>query len=121
MDKQTLTAAWRFFYDWLYRPGKLAVLLVRAYAFNLAVALDILVNAIAGGDPGETVSSRLGKGDLKGQPVHTALSFVVDLLFLVLFGQIDHCHKAIQHDEGWGAISNVIDRYRRGEKQLWRV
>lgn len=117
----TQTAAWRFFYAYLWRPSKLVLLIGRAYAFNLLVALDILLNTVAGGDPGETVSSRLGKGSAKRQPVHSALAFVVDLLFCVLFDELNHCTKSIQHDPGWGAISDVIDRYRRGEKQLWRL
>lgn len=53
--------------------------------------------------------------------MHTFLSRVIDLLFEVLFSQKNHCVKAIQHDEGKGAISRVIDRYRAGEPQIWSL
>jgi hypothetical protein len=46
---------------------------------------------------------------------------VVDGIFAVLFSQADHCVKSIQHDDGKGAISRVIDRYRAGKKQLWSL
>ena len=96
-------------------------LLFRAYAFNLFVAVDILLNAMIGGDPGETISSRLGKGKLKGQPVHTFFARVVDLMFEALFSQKDHCVSSVQDDEGKNAISEVIDRYQEGRKELWRL
>lgn len=117
----TQSAAWRFFYKQIWRRLKLAWLLIRAYAFNLFVAADILVNALIGGDPGETISSRAGKGKLKGQPVHTFASRIIDLLFEVLFNQQDHCVKSVQDDEGKNAISEVIDRYEAGKKQIWRL
>lgn len=117
----TRTAAWRFFYVQIWRRVKLVWLLFRAYLFNLFVAVDTLLNAVFGGDPGETISSRLGKGKVADKPVHTFLSRLVDLLFEMTFSQKDHCVKSIQGDEGKGAISEVIDRYRRGEKQIWSL
>ena len=117
----TRTAAWRFFYVQIWRRLKLVWLLIRAYAFNLLVGIDTLANAVLGGDPGETISSRLGKGVLADKPVHSVLAGVVDLLFEILFSQEDHCLKSIQHDEGRGAISEVIDRYRQGKKQIWSL
>jgi len=117
----TRSAAWRFFYVQIWRRSKLAWLLLRAYVFNLLVAGDTFLNTVIGGDPGETISSRMGKGKLKGQPVHTFLSRVIDAVFKVLFNESDHCVNAIQHDEGKGAISEVIDRYRAGNKHLWKL
>lgn len=105
----------------MWRKIRLVWLLIRAYAFNLFVAADTLANSVIGGDPGETISSRAGKGKLKGQPVHTFLSRVIDLVFEMLFSQKHHCVKSIQHDEGKGAISRVIDRYRAGEPQIWSL
>ena len=116
----TRSAAWRFFYVRIYRRLKFAWLLLRAYAFNLLVAGDTFLNTVIGGDPGETISSRMGKGKLKGQPVHAFLSRLIDAVFKVLFNESDHCINAIQHDEGKGAISEVIDRYRAGNKHLWK-
>lgn len=117
----TRSAAWRFFYVQIWRRVKLVWLLLRAYLFNLFVGADILVNAIIGGDPGETLSSRAGKGKRKGQPVHTFFAGLIDLLFEVLFSEEDHCENSIQYDEGKGAISEVIERYRDGEKEMWRL
>lgn len=105
----------------MMRKLRLAWLLVRAYAFNLFVSVDIVANAVIGGDPGETISSRAGKGKLKGQPVHTFLSRIIDLIFEMLFSQKDHCVKSIQGDEGKNAISKVIDRYKAGEPQIWSL
>lgn len=111
----------RFFYAQIWRRAKLLWLILRAYVFNVLVGIDLLANAIIGGDPGETISSRAGKGKIKGQPIHTLVSRVIDLIFEMLFSQQDHCVNSIQHDEGWGAISKVIDRYRQGKKQIWRL
>jgi len=117
----TRSAAWRFFYVQIWRRMKLVWLLIRAYAFNLFVAVDIVINAIIGGDPGETISSRMGKGKLKGQPVHTFISRVIDLLFEMLFREKDHCVSSIQNDEGKNAISEVVERYEAGKKNIWRL
>lgn len=105
----------------MMRKLRLVWLLIRAYAFNLFVSTDILLNAIIGGDPGETISSRAGKGKLRDQPVHTFVSRIIDLVFEVLFSQKDHCVRSVQGDEGKNAISEVIDRYEAGEKQIWRL
>jgi len=117
----TRTAAWRFFYVQIWRRSKLAWLLVRAYAFNLLVAIDIVLNAVIGGDPGETISSRAGKGRRKDQPVHTFAANAIDTLFKAFFQEANHCETSIQQDEGKNAISEVIDRYQAGEKQIWRL
>lgn len=106
----------RFFY-----ACKLVLSVVRAYAFNLFVAVDQALNAVIGGDPAETISSRLGKGKRAKKPVHTFLARCVNLIFEILFDQDDHCDWSIQHDEGKHAISEVINRYHRGEPQLWRL
>lgn len=100
---------------------KLTWLVLRAYAFNLFVLATTTINTVTGGDPGETLSSRLGKGKLSGKPVHTLLSRLVDLTFETLFSETDHCLKSIQHDEGRRAISEVIDRHKADEPQLWRL
>lgn len=103
------------------RHLKLAWLVARAYGFNLFVLVTTAINTLTGGDPGETLSSRLGKGKLSGKPVHTLLSRVVDLAFEMLFNQRNHCVQSIQPDEGKNAISEVIDRHRAGKNQIWRL
>jgi len=117
----TRSAAWRFFYVQIWRRSKLAWLLVRAYAFNLLVAIDIVLNALIGGDPGETISSRAGKGRRKDQPVHTFAANAIDALFKVLFQEANHCEVSIQQDEGKNAISEVINRYREGKRTIWKL
>lgn len=115
MSFQT-SAFGRFFY-----ACKLLFTVLRLYLFNLFVAVDQLANTIIGGDPGETISSRLGKGKLARKPVHAFLAKVVNLIFEIIFRQQDHCTWSIQKDEGKNSISEVINRYRRGEAQLWRL
>lgn len=120
MNKQ-LSAVRRFFYAQLWRRLKLVWLIVRAWAFNNAYVLDLQLNTLFGGSRGETVSSRLGKGKLKRQPVHTVLAAIVDAIFLALFNDKNHCISSIQRGVGQNAISDVIDRFKSGDKRLWRL
>ena len=98
---------------------QLAFYIVRAFGFNIAVALDLLLSALTLGDPRETVSSRLGKSELLGNFWGSIGAKIVDVVFLVLFSDPNHCYNAIQKRKGHGAISEVITRYQRGETQLW--
>lgn len=100
---------------------KLAWLVIRAYGFNLFVLVTTTINTVTGGDPGETLSSRLGKGKLSGKPVHTFLSRIVDLAFEMIFNQRNHCVQSIQPDEGKNAISEVIDRHQNDEPEIWTL
>lgn len=45
------------------RPSKrnCGEFLVKKYIYNILIGIDQLCNAILGGDPDETISSRLGK------------------------------------------------------------
>lgn len=103
----------------LWRFIKFCFLILRAYVFNVLLALDLLLNAVIGGDPRETVSSRLGKGALAKKPVHIVGAKVVNFIFKLLFNQKDHCFDAIEPSNGKGAISEVIDRYKAGEGKIW--
>lgn len=82
--------------------------MIRLYLLNVLVALDQLVSAILGGDPDETISSRLGKsqrGDY-GRAQRMLLmpaAMMVDLVFLKLDGP-DHCRRMIEDDEGSRAV-----------------
>ena len=40
---------------------------MKQYLINFAILLDELGNTLTGGDPGETISSRAGKGPERGQ------------------------------------------------------
>lgn len=84
---------------------------------NCLIALDRLGNALWGGDPDETISSRLGKmhqADAKGkvdmrpvpEVVHDALNEI----------QTDHCERAIDESPRAGDEA-VVDRNIEREKK----
>ena len=66
---------------------------IRKYFKNILISIDQLVNSLFGGDPDETLSSRMGKheGNCK-------ICFYICMV-LNLF-QKDHCVKSIEKDEG---------------------
>jgi hypothetical protein len=71
------------------------------YSFNQLISLDQLVNTVCGGDPDETISSRMGKWarDHKNnsgikKPLFKVANFVVELF------EKDHFKNAIEEDEG---------------------
>jgi hypothetical protein len=69
---------------------------VKKYLFNIAISLDQFVNTLFGGDPDETISSRMGKHLAK----HDKCPFCNWLCGLLNLIQKDHCIKAIEEDEG---------------------
>ncbi len=83
------------------------------WIFNILVSIDQLGNAICGGDPDETISSRLGKIKVRNggkipwrRPISRLLDAGLD--------KIDENHSidAIEDDEGMNA---VLDRFRKAE------
>jgi hypothetical protein len=66
-------------------------------AFNVLVAIDQLGNAIAGGDPDETISSRAGK--LNRQRLWATM-----LCNFLNWLDPGHCTDAIEPDEGEKAL-----------------
>jgi hypothetical protein len=66
------------------------------YIKNILIAIDQLANAILGGDPDETISSRLGK-NYDG-------SWMERLVNKIFNKQKDHCSESIEHDEGGNAL-----------------
>ncbi|WP_234015477.1 hypothetical protein [Burkholderia sp. BE12] len=76
----------------LYRPNG------DGYVHSCFYSLDCLGNAIAGGDPRETISSRAGKAMNNGRVWGCVLC-----RFLNIF-QKDHCLKSIEVNEGQRAI-----------------
>ena len=79
--------------------------MIKKWVLNILIGIDQLGNAFLGGDPDETISSRLGKIKLQHKgiiPWYRPLSKIVD------FGldKIDHNHSidAIEHDEGKNAL-----------------
>lgn len=69
--------------------------LLKAYLWNLLVAVDQLLNTLAFGDPDETLSSRMGKAVQENR-------CVLCRRICWLIGKIDpdHCVKTIEPDEG---------------------
>lgn len=66
---------------------------LKKYCWNLLISIDQLVNTIFGGDPDETISSRLGK-DRKKNCVTKFLSWFLDRF------EGSHVEKSIEDDEG---------------------
>lgn len=65
------------------------------YFWNILIAFDQLVNTILGGDPDETISSRMGKHVANGQcKLCRLICFLLDIV------DKDHCTKSIEPDEG---------------------
>lgn len=71
--------------------------LLKAYLWNLLIAVDQLLNTLALGDPDETLSSRLGKAS-----VRCALCSAICRLLNKIDGR--HCEESIELDEGKNGI-----------------
>lgn len=63
------------------------------YFWNILIAIDQLANAILGGDPDETISSRAGKKQ-ETQKWAKLLCYLLNKI------DTDHCSKSIEEDEG---------------------
>lgn len=71
---------------------------MKKYFWNIAVTVDQFCNTVLGGDPDETMSSRMGKKIAKREC--TLCKGVCWLLDKV---QINHCIRSIEQDEGSNA------------------
>jgi hypothetical protein len=69
------------------------------YFYNVMLAFDELGNALTGGDPGETISSRAGKAREQGQEWACVLC-----AFLAWVTQTNHCQQSIEPNEGSKAV-----------------
>jgi hypothetical protein len=78
--------------------------MVYKYFNNIFIAVDQLANTVIGGDPDETISSRIGKcqrGD-HGKLI-SILIIPIAILINILFiwqGTLNHCIRSIEEDEG---------------------
>jgi hypothetical protein len=73
----------------------LGVIKIKRYFWNLLISIDQGFNTILGGDPDETISSRMGKHLAKRDcPFCNLLCTLLNLI------QKDHCIKSIEKDEG---------------------
>lgn len=71
--------------------------LLKAYLWNLLIAVDQLLNTLAFGDPDETLSSRLGKA-AGGCKLCRAICRLLHRI------DAHHCEKSIEPDEGKDGI-----------------
>ncbi|MGV3466385.1 MAG: hypothetical protein ACO1OT_13960 [Heyndrickxia sp.] len=68
---------------------------MKRYFWNILVSVDQFFNTVFGGDPDETISSRMGKHLAK----HDCPFCNLMCKLLNLFEK-DHCVKSIEKDEG---------------------
>lgn len=66
----------------------------RQYVKNLLIAVDQLANAVAFGDPDETISSRAAKAKKAGELWGCYLCRVLHVF------EKNHCEKSVELDEG---------------------
>lgn len=69
--------------------------MVKQYFWNLLISIDQLLNTLLGGDPDETLSSRMGKKVARRECV--VCRVICRFLDLI---QPGHCQKSIEPDEG---------------------
>lgn len=62
-----------------------------SYLWHVAAAWSQFVNAVCGGDRDETLSSRVGRAHLRGDPRARLPRLVIDGFFRLLTGERDHC------------------------------
>lgn len=81
--------------------------MIKKYILNNLISLDQAINTLFGGDPDETISSRMGKWARNGEnnrglkkPLYKIANFIVELF------EKDHFKKSIENDEG---RNEVID------------
>lgn len=71
------------------------------YFWNILIAIDQLANTLFGGDPDETISSRLGKWARSGKNKRGNKKVLFKIAnFVVEFFEKDHFAKSIEEDEG---------------------
>lgn len=68
---------------------------IRTYFWNILIAFDQLVNTVLGGDPDETISSRMGK-----HIANDRCTFCKLICGVLDFFDKDHCTKSVESDEG---------------------
>jgi hypothetical protein len=74
---------------------------MKRYFWNVLISLDQLANTLAGGDPDETISSRLAKLNRKGNRVGVIGCKLLDIV------DKGHCERVIELDEALPSTVNV--------------
>lgn len=70
---------------------------IKKWFWNVFIGLDQLANAILGGDPDETISSRLGKYVARNAETNNLAWLICWVLDKIDPG---HCQRSIEQDEG---------------------
>jgi hypothetical protein len=80
--------------------------LARKYVWNVLIAIDQLMNALFGGDPDETISSRMGKWARDNYHVacDNRLVLWAVLNWIVNKFERDHFKKSIDDSEGKDSV-----------------
>lgn len=82
-----------------YRPNG------HTYFVSWWYCVDCLCNALTGGDPRETISSRAGKARANGRTWGCVLCAFLGWVATLIAGQpTDHCGESIEANEGARAI-----------------
>lgn len=68
---------------------------LKRFFWNVLLGLDQFLSVLTGGDPDETVSSRVGKAAAAGSLIGLALERCLDAVF-----GAGHCRSSIEEDEG---------------------
>ena len=75
--------------------------MIKKYLWNILIAIDQFVNTLCGGDPDETISSRLGKWHQEGISKKSFRLIIYKIInWIVELFQKDHFKKSIETDEG---------------------
>ena len=72
---------------------------LKRYVWGFWIWQDQAVNAILGGNPDVTVSSKVGYMAEQGSSTAKAMAAVIDLLFKLAVNQDNHCAVSIERDE----------------------
>ena len=72
---------------------------MKKYFWNILISIDQLANTILGGDPDETISSRLGKRYVKSKTARILCHWISQV-----FREPKHCRNSIETDEGKDAL-----------------
>lgn len=73
---------------------------LKRYFWNVLLGLDQFLSVLTGGDPDETVSSRVGKASAAGSRTGRALEWCLDAVF-----GAGHCRNSMEADEGSGKVA----------------
>jgi len=73
---------------------------LRRYFWNVLLGLDQFLSVLTGGDPDETVSSRVGKAAASGSRMGRVFECCLDAVF-----GAGHCRNSIEADEGGGKVT----------------